>query len=301
MLKKLFVQLYFTSVLYVPNFIRELFVYQKKSKYIVLKSFLDFRMGIWRKQNWGDDLNVFLCASWFNKKIINYSTSVLSWMSNDVIYSFIGSILQSANRRTVVWGSGLISEDEYPKEAPKRICAVRGPLSRKVLQEHGIECPEVYGDPALLLSRYYTPKEPTKKFRLGIVAHVCDEKNQIIRDFLRKDYDVIQISLSSYERWQDVVDQVCSCEAIVSSSLHGLVVADAYGIPNTWIEFSDLVIGLGFKFRDYFMSVNREIRPPHFIHSVEDLEKLYFQEMVSQPIEIDLEPLINSCPFKLPF
>ena len=79
------------------------------------------------------------------------------------------------------------------------------------------------------------------------------------------------------------------------------MVADAYGIPNTWIEFSDLVIGLGFKFRDYFMSINREILPPHFIHSVEDLERLYFQEMVSRPIEIDLEPLINSCPFKLPF
>ena len=180
------------------------------------------------------------------------------------------------------------------------LCGARPPIE-KGSSGAWHRMPRCIRRPCAVVASLLHPKKPSKTFRLGIVAHVCDEKIQIIRDFLCKGYDVIQISLSSYERWQDVVDQVCSCEAIVSSSLHGLVVADAYGIPNTWIEFSDLVIGLGFKFRDYFMSVNREILPPHFIHSVEDLERLYFQEMVSRPIEIDLEPLINSCPFKLPF
>lgn len=53
-----------------------------------------------------------------------------------------------------------------------------------------------------------------------------------------------------------VLHDIARCEYILSSSLHGLVVADALGIPNAWILLSDKVHGNGFKFRDYHSAFN---------------------------------------------
>src|SRR5690606_16600077 len=67
---------------------------------------------------------------------------------------------------------------------------------------------------------------------------------------------------------QDVeafIDDLCSCEVVLSSSLHGLIAADAYAIPNLWVEFSDRVIGNGFKFNDYYSSLDEPDTSPHII------------------------------------
>jgi pyruvyltransferase len=41
----------------------------------------------------------------------------------------------------------------------------------------------------------------------------------------------------------------------LSSTLHGLVFAHAYGKPALWLEFGDRVLGNGFKFFDYYHSI----------------------------------------------
>lgn len=64
------------------------------------------------------------------------------------------------------------------------------------------------------------------------------------------------------------IDEVCECETILSSSLHGCIVADAYNIPNLWTKFTDYrAEDNGFKFRDYYLSTNRIINNPISIKS----------------------------------
>ena len=55
------------------------------------------------------------------------------------------------------------------------------------------------------------------------------------------------------ENWIKVVDQICSCKAVVSSSLHGLVVADTYDKPNVMLKEFELDEG-DLKFKDYYFS-----------------------------------------------
>jgi pyruvyltransferase len=100
-------------------------------------------------------------------------------------YVSIGSILHFSDKNSIVWGAGFISKDSYCKVPPKKILAVRGPLTRKKLIEQNIECPKIYGDPALLLPIFYHPKIK-KKYEIGIVPHYVDQKNEIIKALQNK-------------------------------------------------------------------------------------------------------------------
>ena len=89
-----------------------------------------------------------------------------------------------------------------------------------------------------------------------------------------------------------------SCEKIASSSLHGIIVADAYNIPSLWVEFSDKVTGNGFKFLDYFLSVHRHDIKPLVINEHIPLEKI-FEHFSDYKIQMDLEKLLDSAPFEI--
>ena len=96
-------------------------------------------------------------------------------------------------------------------------------------------------------------------------------------------------------KFQEIIKEILECEIIFSSSLHGLIAADAYGIPSHWIELSNGVIGNGFKFHDYFMSVKRPIVKPF---KPTENTKISNLPLYDYSVDIDLDNLINSCPFK---
>ena len=64
----------------------------------------------------------------------------------------IGSIMDwMTNNESYIWGSGVRDNTNKLKCKPHKVLAVRGPLSRQYLIDNGVDCPPVYGDPALLL------------------------------------------------------------------------------------------------------------------------------------------------------
>lgn len=164
-------------------------------------------------------------------------------------------------------------------------------------ENRGIDCPSVFGDPALLLPRFYTPKRMEKRYKLGVIPHVIDWDYDVMRKIRKERNDILVIDLAHYDKWTDVIDQICSCEAIASSSLHGLIVSDAYNVPNCWITLSGKISGGLFKYFDYFSSVGREEAGPEKVEHMSDLQTIENKMVSWKPITIDTDPILNSCPF----
>ena len=239
--------------------------------------------------NWGDYIAPIL-VRYMTKDLVQYIKSEGFTEENDV-YAVIGSILSWQQKPNLsVWGAGLMAEGQSMLVKPKKVYAVRGPLTRRLLLNQGIDCPEVYGDPALLFPRFYNP-DVEKKYKIGIIPHYVDLNSNWIKSIDREDVKILDICSETH----DFVDSLKECEKILSSSLHGVIAADAYGIPNMWIKISDKVGGSGFKFDDYFQSVKRETKC-FLIEDTTSLDDVYL-EIPDHKIEIDLDLLYNSCPF----
>lgn len=253
-------------------------------------------------QNFGDDLNYYILKELTGKRIFNYPQI---WnIRRFPKYMCIGSILNlyfMSQKNNIVWGSGARDADLPMNGLPKKICAVRGKLTREYLEKQGIGCPEIYGDPALLLPFLYRPVRK-KKHRLGIILHFRDKGNELIRQMVKKAGENAEfIDIVNYDRWESVIDRIIECECIASSSLHGLIVADAYKIPNVWIRFGDDTFEGEFKYLDYFSGVGRKTKEPLRITNSTTIGKVLEQCAHYAPIDYDVTPLIQSCPFEITY
>lgn len=167
-----------------------------------------------------------------------------------------GSILNRAQDGDVVWGSGLIDAESRPRGVRVLVTAVRGPRTAQRLRSMGIECPDIYGDPGCLLPRLYPrPSEALQPFRLGVIPHLRDQELLTRQDPAVRVLDIT----ASPDRF---LGDLWRCQRVVSSSLHGVIFAEAYGIPAHWLVLSDRVIGRGHKFADYYEGTGRECPEP---------------------------------------
>ena len=170
----------------------------------------------------------------------------------------VGSVMKALRAGDTVWGTGVMREfDKFPMAESCRFLAVRGKLSEEVL---GVKV-GVYGDPALLLPLIYDPVVDVVH-EVGVVEHYV-EKGLYKGEGFRIDVE---------QDWKGFVRDVKSCKRIVSSSLHGLVIGEAYGVPVEWVVLSDKVIGSGFKFRDYLTGTGRSVQDPGVFPRIKDLK-----------------------------
>lgn len=170
-----------------------------------------------------------------------------------------------------IWGSGVIGQREVI--LPRcTLLAVRGPLTQKVI---GYDHAPIFGDPGLLASRII--KKATSVNKIGIVPHYVDKNHPVVRE-LRDDQSFTVIDVE--QEWQKVLAQISACDLILSSSLHGLIVADSYGIPNSRLSFSNAIVGGDFKFFDYGLSVGRGKIQTHPVVSIEDIYRLVHNRKV---------------------
>lgn len=167
----------------------------------------------------------------------------------------------------IILGSGLIQEQRMDFSAAT-VLAVRGALTRQLLA-----LPEAIplGDPGLLVNLMVTPRRE-KKYVLGIVPHYVDKADPRLCAIQHRYSSEVKI-IDVQRHPGKVLDDIAGCEYILSSSLHGLIVADAYNIPNQWLTLSNDVIGGGFKFHDYYSALGQS-REPAAIVGTETLTEL---------------------------
>lgn len=225
-----------------------------------------------RRDNFGDILGKYIVEKISKKRITRVlHPSMRRYKFFIKHYLTVGSILEVANKNSVVWGSGIMRRYDFIKKA--KFLAVRGPITRKRLLELGYKVPELYGDPAVLVPLFFNSK-PQKKYKLGIIPHYIDY--QEVHEKFKNDIELNIIDLLTCNV-EEVIHKILECDSIISSSLHGVIVPHAYGIPALWVKFSDKLGGDNIKFYDYFESID--------IH--------YDKEFIIQINDVKTEHLMN--------
>lgn len=185
-------------------------------------------------------------------KIFDHFKIPYEYSDTDYEAICIGSIAKRAQAKTLVLGSGIISKND-PID-PKAIWKfARGPFTRNRVLTLGGKCPRIYGDPALLLPLFC--EESEKKYDVGIVPHIVD------LEYVKETYpNAYIIDLNTKDVLQ-TARQITQCRRIISSSLHGIITAHAYGIPAAWVKFGHLIKGDNTKFEDHYASlgINAEL------------------------------------------
>lgn len=209
-------------------------------------------------ENIGDYLSLIVCEYMLTKKNLSFKDNV---GKTKHLYG-IGSIIQAGAQDATIWGSGLKNGNKelcYLSNKTRKldIKLVRGPLTRKILSENGYKCSEKYGDPALLMPLIYKPKIEKTKDYLVILHHESILNISSYLSTITNDYKCF-------------INELCSSRLIISSSLHGIILAEAYGIPA--ILLKDKASNNLFKYEDYYNSTGRKKFP--IADTVEDALKL---------------------------
>ncbi len=240
----------------------------------------------WRQpnlMNFGDHLSLKLV-----ERIVNSRVRVYQKNAPERKLLAIGSILYFASENDVIWGSGVNGKRLLRKDynfSSLDVRAVRGPLTRQYLIDHfQISCPEIYGDPALLMPYFFPEFKPSESptYDYLIIPHYSE-----IALFPKSEYPNV---VYPTEPWDVVVGKIMDSKFVISSSLHGVVVAEAYGIPARLLKISDHEPL--FKYQDYYWGTNRQNFEIAF--SVEEALMLGGEV----PFECDLEKLYNAFPFE---
>ncbi|MEP4532850.1 MAG: polysaccharide pyruvyl transferase family protein [Saccharospirillum sp.] len=210
------------------------------------------------------------------------------------VYVTVGSLASWFCEDSIVWGSGIIDRDQRFWK-PREVCAVRGAYTRGRFLDQGFDCPEIYGDPAILLSDLYNP-DVAKQYKLGVIPHYCNLAEAT--SFFSK-YDAVNVIDVRTNNVESIVQELMKCEVILSSSLHGLILGNAYSIPSAQVEFATLLVGDGVKFLDYFSAFCIEPPVPLTINNSTGISELFdYVRSYPQPNTKKLMTgLYRSCPF----
>lgn len=258
----------------------------------------------WDKQsNFGDSIGPWVISAYSGRPAVN---ARFMKVPGRTLVS-VGSVIQMVKRPNAdIWGSGLIREvnekhlNDLTQLKGVRVHAVRGKLTHAQLTSQlGWDVPEVFGDPALLLPRVYSPTRGNAgSSGVSFVPHYSHRK--WLGELSTDGVNVVDVR----NDLTTVIDQIAGSEICVSTSLHGLIIAQAYGVPWVWLNVTDEALaGARFKFDDYFSTLDASSVAEHQMLSTDlgTLDLLKVSEQATLPrLTIDLDALEAALPITGP-
>ncbi len=246
------------------------------------------------ENNFGDWLAPYIFAKLSGRRAL-YCKPQQLWRGQT--YFTVGSIFHHITRDdvAVVWGSGIMDAKAVCRR-PRAIHAVRGPLTHQRCRKLGIDCPDAYGDPALLMPRLFKPSPPQAS-DIGLVPHFVDYALSTRLFDGSPGVKIIDVRRDP----ETVIADICGCRRIASSSLHGLIIAHAYGVPAVRLVMSSHLRGDGTKFADYALSLDRDFclttLPCRSERDATTVLRQTQAETAIPEIERRQETLLETCPF----
>lgn len=201
-----------------------------------------------KKKNFGDLLTSLL--------LDRFTRLPSKWSEpNDSQLVMVGSIIEQLPSYWVgvIAGIGKLHEKTVVNFPNARILGVRGPLTAK-----GLRGNLVLADPGLLANELVPIED--KQYDLGIIPHWTDTTLEHDPRFLKYNPKIIRVSDDPLK----VISEIGRCKKVISSSLHGIILADAFHIPRR-IEISPRVLshphqeGGLFKWHDYSASIGMKL------------------------------------------
>lgn len=202
----------------------------------------------------------------------------------------IGSVLHFANDGDTVWGTGRNGKISPEKHvfSSLDVRSVRGPRTKDYLEKKGITVPEIFGDPGILAPLIY----PIAQLN---TVYAGDTQDVLIVPQLNDDlsiYSEYKNQLVSPRQLPgNFLGRLTKAKKVIASSLHGLILAEAYGIPAVYYSS-----GSGeniFKYHDYYEGTGRtEFAVGTSIEECMELETSPIPNLMEKQTE-----LLSSFPF----
>jgi pyruvyltransferase len=182
----------------------------------------------------------------------------------------VGSLWRFVMTGDHLWGTGVAYDGTVQRRCEKQhrgppqvhnltIYSSRGPKSTEQISRF---CPWASnqtiasaGDAGVLVPylfpEYLQSKEPTQEY--CIIPHYNERAHQVFRQHRKA-------TLSVQQMWENITLAIQDCRKVVSSSLHGIILAEAFNIPNRRLTLSERPGN--FKFSDFYQSF-RGYEPKH--------------------------------------
>lgn len=235
--------------------------------------------------NLGDSINPFIIGA------VSGAVPVYSEVTEKHVLG-IGSISFYANENSYVWGSGEINGSRLLGNVnPKNVRALRGERSlnfyRSSLGRNNLDVP--LGDPGYLIKRFVDFGEVDKKYKACFVPHHGSLDNQVYKMAGKNNelcvFNIVTCDLSELVK-------IKQSEVVISQSLHGLIFAEALGVPSVWVS-SRFDEAWKFKFHDWYSTTFEPFWEPLSLN--QPIDQLIANARLSGS-KIDIDELLSAFP-----